>query len=472
MQRLSGQDASFLYMETPSAHMHVAGLAVFDPSTAKEPLYYARALQLTEERLHLIPYARRVVRQDPLELHHPVWVESPSFDLEYHMRRAALPAPGGARELADFAADIASRPLDRSRPLWETWWIEGLEGGRIALLSKTHHAAIDGASGTELTSVMMDLTPEPAPVKPPEQPWRPQPLPSGLELLGRSLVELSAQPLRVGRFVAKTGRRVLRSGIDGLRSREPEGEAPAAPALAPATSLNGSITPHRKFAFCQLPLAELRRVKSTLGGTVNDVVLALCSGALRRYFEARDERVEESLVASIPISVRTEEQKGTLGNRVSFMAATLENQISDPVERLRRISAGTAGAKERHNAIGADALQNVQEFMPPAVFARAMRLYSRTKLADRLRPVANLVISNVPGPPVPLYSYGAKMVASYPMGPLMDGLRLNITVTSYDGTMFFGFMGCREAVGDLWQLGRGVAASLGELSEAATARGR
>jgi WS/DGAT/MGAT family acyltransferase len=319
---------------------------------------------------------------------------------------------------------------------------------------------------------MMDLTPEPAPVKPPEQPWRPQPLPSGLELLGRSLVELSAQPLRVGRFVAKAGRRVLRSGLDGLRSREPEGEAPAAPALAPATSLNGSITPHRKFAFCQLPLAELRRVKSALGGTVNDVVLALCSGALRRYFEARDERVEESLVASIPISVRTEEQKGTLGNRVSFMAATLENQIADPVERLRRISAGTAGATERHNAIGADALQNVQEFVPPAVFARAMRLYSRTKLANRLRPVANLVISNVPGPPVPLYSYGAKMVASYPMGPLMDGLRLNITVTSYDGTMFFGFMGCRETIGDLWQLGRGVAASLAELSEAATARGR
>jgi diacylglycerol O-acyltransferase / wax synthase len=467
VKRLSGLDASFLYLETPSMHMHVSGFGVFDPTTAKREITYERVLETIQERMHLAPLFRERLAFVPLELHHPVWVHDPDFDVEYHVRRAALPSPGSDREMAAFAADVASKPLDRSRPLWEMYLVEGLADGNLAVISKTHHAAVDGVSGTDLAVATMDLEPDPPPVEPPARPFTPERVPPDLELLLYALGSLARHPFRIARALPQTVR-AIGNVARGRAAREPNLRPPPAPFQAPRTSLNVSITPHRKFSFSTLPLDDVKRVKNRLGGTVNDVVLALCSGALRRYFERRGERVDGDLVASVPISVRADEQKGEQGNQVSSMLCSLANTVNDPVERLHAISDGTKGAKERHHAIGANMIPELAEFVPGALASRAARLYSRMKLADRHRPIFNLTISNVPGPPFPLYSYGARMVASYPMGPINEGAALNITVTSYmNEHMFFGFHACREAVGDVWEIAGGVEDALEELLKAA-----
>lgn len=465
MQRLSGLDATFLYLETPRNHMHVASTAVFDPSTVPGGYSFDKVRDLVESRLHLLPPFRRRLVEIPLQIHHPLWIEDPDFDLDYHLRRAALPAPGGERELAEFAADVMGRPLDRSRPLWEMYVVEGLENGMIATVTKTHHAAIDGVSGAELTVNLLDLQPEPAETQP-EAEWKPDREPTDIELLAWSLNSLARQPV----LAAKAARRTLEAALTlRRRNRQPEVTPPPAPFSAPRTSLNGAITPHRKFAFTQIPLDEVKMVKNALGGTVNDVVLALCSGALRSYFAGRDEALESSLVAMVPISVRTEDLKGTMGNQVSQMLVSLASDVEDPVERLHTITAATRHAKDQERAIGAETLMNWAEFAAPAVAARAARLYSNMRLADRHRPIFNVTISNVPGPNFPLYSAGARMVAMYPMGPIADGGGLNITVMSYMGTMFFGLVACRETVPGLWDIADGLQSALDDLRKAADA---
>ena len=464
MRRLTGMDAVFLYMETPANHMHVASTAVFDPSTSPMGYSYEGVLGLIDARLHLLPPFRWRLVEVPFGLHHPVWVEDPDFDLEYHVRKAALPSPGGDRELAEFAADVMSRPLDRDHPLWEMYIIEGLEGGMVAAVTKTHHAAIDGVSGAELTVNLLDLQPEPVPVEPPEEPWKPERIPSDVEMLGYAATSLARQPLRLMKAVRRTTEVALNLR---RRNREPDVNPPPGLFQAPRTSINVNITPRRKFSFVQLPLDEVKTVKNALGGTVNDVVLTLCAGTLRRYFERRGETVDGDLVAMVPISVRTEDLKGTMGNQVSSMLVTLATTIDDPVERLRTITGGTTGAKEQQNAIGAETLGDWAEFMAPAVAARAARLYSRMRVADRLRPLFNVTISNVPGPPFPLYSVGARMEAMYPMGPITEGVALNITVMSYMGRMYFGIVCDREAIDDEWSLAHGLEDALEELKKAA-----
>ena len=464
MRRLTGLDAAFLYMETPSNHSHVASTAVFDPSTAPGDHGYEAVLELVESRLHLLPPFRWRLVEVPMQLHHPIWIEDPDFDLEYHVRRAALPSPGGDRELAEFAADVISRPLDRNHPLWEMYVLEGLEGGHWGCVVKTHHAAIDGVSGAELTVNLLDLQPEPVKVPPPEEPWEPDRIPSDAELMGYAFFSLSRHPLMMARALQRSVEVAL-----NLRRRNAETPAkpPPSPFQAPKTSLNVPITPHRQFGFVQLSLDDVKAVKNSFGGTVNDVVLALCAGALRRYFEGIGERVEESLVAMVPISVRSDDQRETMGNRVSSMLVSLATSLDDPVERLQAISEGTRDAKEQHRAIGADTLTDWAEFAAPALFARAARLYSRMRLADQHRPFANLVISNVPGPPFPLYCVGSRMLAMYPMGPIAHGGALNITVMSYMGQMNFGIVGDRKAVRDVWSIARGLEDSLEELKKAA-----
>ena len=464
MQRLTGLDATFLYMETPSMHMHVASTAVFDPSTVPGGYSFEKVKELVGSRLHLLPPFRRRLVTVPFELHHPLWIEDPDFDLDYHVRRAALPSPGGAEELAEFAADVFGRALDRDHPLWEMYVVEGLEGGKIATVTKTHHAAIDGVSGAELTVNLLDLQAEPVQVPPPEEPWKPDRVPSDVELVGYAVSSLARQPVRAAKAVRRTTEMALRLR---RRNRQPDVNPPPALFSAPRTSLNGSITPQRKFSFVSLPIEDVKAVKNALGATVNDVVLALCAGTLRRYFDARDESPESSLVAMVPISVRAEDEKGAMGNRVSAMLVSLASDIDDPVERLRTISDLTKHAKDQEKAIGADTLTDWVEFAAPAVAARAARLYSRTKIADRMRPAFNLVVSNVPGPPFPLYSAGAEMTALYPMGPISEGTALNITVMSYLDKMGFGLVGCREVVGDIWSLAHGLEASLDELKDAA-----
>ena len=460
MKRLSGLDATFLYLETPSMHMHVASLGIFDPSTAAEAPTFERIVELTEERLHLVPSFRQRLATVPFELHHPVWVDDPDFDIRYHIRRAALPSPGDDRELAAMAADITSRPLDRNRPLWEMHVIEGLADGNIAVVTKTHHAAIDGVSGMDLTLVLLDLTPEPAPVEPPAEPFRPEPVPSDLSMLAYAVSSLSRQPVRVLRALPKTARGLLNAR---RVQRTPNLAPPPTPFRLPRTSLNVAVTPHRAFAHTKVPLDDLKAVKNTFGGTLNDVVLAVTSGALVRYFDARGEQYDESLAAMVPISVRTDEQSGAMGNQVSSMLVSLATNQRDPVERLHAISASTAGAKETHSAIGANLLGDWSEFFAPALAARAARLYSRMNIADRISPPYNLTISNVPGPPFPLYSFGSKMVGMYPMGPINEGAALNVTVTSYLGEMEFGLHACREAVPDVWSLADAVEDAAAEL---------
>ena len=464
MQRLTGLDATFLYLETPNNHMHVASTAVFDPSTVPGGYSFDKVVDLVESRLHLLPPFRRRLVEIPFQIHHPLWIEDPDFDIEYHLRRAALPSPGGERELAEFAADVISRPLDRSRPLWEMHVVEGLEHGYIAIVSKIHHAAIDGVSGAELTVNLLDLTPEVAEVPPPEKPWTPDRIPTDPELFGWALASLSRQPIAAVKAVRRTAEAALTLR---RRNREPGVVPPPAPFSAPKTSLNTTITPHRKFAFTQVSLDDVKKVKNALGGTVNDVVLAMCAGALRTYLDKHGETPDAPLVAMVPISVRTEGQQGAMGNRVSSMLTSLATDVDDPVERLRAIQRGTERAKEQDKAIGAETLMDWAEFAAPAVAARAARLYSSMKLADRHRPIFNVTISNVPGPPFPLYSAGARMVSMFPMGPITDGGALNITVMSYMGTMCFGFVTCRETVPDVGDIAHYLRDALDELTKAA-----
>jgi WS/DGAT/MGAT family acyltransferase len=465
MQRLSGLDATFLYLETPANHMHVASTCIFDPSTVPGGYSFEGVRALVADRLPLLPPFRQRLVEVPFGIHHPLWINDPDFDLDYHLRRAALPAPGGVKELADFAAEVHSRPLDRSRPLWEMYVVEGLENGMIATVTKTHHAAIDGVSGAELTVNLLDLQPEPSqvPAELHEQ-WKPDREPSDVELVLHAVDSLVRQPVRLVKAARRTAE--LAWGLR-KRNRQPGVNPPPAPFSAPRTSLNTAITGQRRLAFAQIALDDVKQVKNALGGTVNDVVLAVCSGALRQYLDDNHERPEKSLIAMVPVSVRTEEQKGTMGNRVSSMLVSLATDLDDPVERLHAISQGTQHAKDQERAIGAEFLTDWTEFAAPAVAARAARLYSSMRLADRHNPFFNVTISNVPGPAFPLYSAGARMLAMYPMGPVADGGGLNITVMSYMGQMFFGLVACRETVPEVWNIAHYINDSLEGLKKAA-----
>jgi WS/DGAT/MGAT family acyltransferase len=468
MQRLSGLDAGFLYLETPTSLMHVASLIVLDPSTAPDGFDFASLHDLYEQRLDQAPPFRRRLVEVPLGIHHPIWIEDPDFDLNWHLRHIAVPAPGGMKELCELAGHLVAIPLDRSRPLWEVWLIEGLEDGSVAVLSKVHHAAIDGASGEELMVAILDLGPEIEQKPAPAEPWTPDHVPSDTEMAGYALWSLAQQPLRAVKTVRRTIEAALQ--VRQLNRRQPDLTPPPAPFTAPRTSFNAALTPARAFATSTLPLPEVKALKNAMGVTVNDVVLTLCAGALRHYLDDRDEHPDGPLVAMVPMSVRTDDQKGTHGNRVSSMLTSLATDLDDPLDRLAAIHDGMALAKEQQNAIGADTLQDWAEFAAPAVAGQAARLYSRMKVADRHRPLFNVTISNVPGPPFPLYVAGGQVRATYPMGPIMDGGALNITVMSYLDGLDFGFMVCPDLIPDPWVLADGMHLALEELAKAVAAR--
>ena len=469
MKRLTGLDAGFLWMETSTSAMHVSGLAVYDPSDLPDDgagFGVESVREMVRGRLHLAPPFRQRLVDVPFQLHFPLWIEDPDFDLDHHIRRVAVPAPGGVRELAELASELNSIQLDRNRPLWEMWFIEGLEGGRVATLTKVHHAAIDGASGSEITVALFDLSPEVADHPLPDEPWAPDRVPSELEMLTYATQSLVRQPLRVLRALRRTGRAALE--VRSMTKRPGAALAPL-PFTAPATSINGAITSARDIAVTSVSLADVKRVKNAFGATVNDVVLALCAGTLRRYFASRGEAVDGPLLAMVPVSVRPEDARADMGNQVSSMFTSLATDVADPVERLTAIHDGMRGAKEQHRAIGADTLTDWAEFAAPAVFGRAMRLYARMGLADRHRPVFNVTISNVPGPPFPLYSAGAKLEANFPLGPIFDGAALNMTVMSLEDSLDFGILTCPDVVDDVWALADGLGEALAELLAAADA---
>jgi WS/DGAT/MGAT family acyltransferase len=462
MERLTGMDATFLYIENPSSHMHVAMTGIYDVATMPGGYSFQAIKDTIAERLHLVPPFRRRLVEVPFHLHHPVWIEDPNFNLDYHVRRIGCPAPGGRRELAEVAAQIASIPLDRTRPLWEAWVIEGLKHDRVGFVVKVHHSTIDGASGAEIMTELYDLSPEGREVPP--STIEPERVPSDLELVSYAAVSKLRQYRDAVGLVGRTVGSVSQL-ISNVRN--PLMKHGAVPLTAPRTPFNHSITPHRTVAFARLPLDEVKAVKAALDVKVNDVVLGVCSGLLRRYLELHDALPAEPLIAVVPVSVRSEEERGVASNRVSAMFTSLATHLDDPGERLAAISASTEGAKQDHNAIGARTLTDWAEWAAPRTFGLASRLYSSMDLANSHRPIHNLVISNVPGPPFPLYMAGAELVAAYPMGPIMDGAGLNITVLSYRDHVDIGFMACRDLVPDVWELAAAVQPAFDELKELA-----
>jgi diacylglycerol O-acyltransferase len=461
VKRLTGLDASFLALETHSSPMHVASLLVIDPAESDFGIDAVRALY--EARLDQAPPFRRRLVEVPFGLHHPVWIEDPDFDLDFHIRHIAVPSPGTMTELEDLVSHLIALPLDRQHPLWEVWLIEGLAEGRFALLTKVHHAAIDGTSGEELLLAILDLGPEVAHKEPIVIDWKPEHAPNELELVGYAALSLAQSPLKL----LNATRRTIEAGLQIRRTnRRPESMPPPAPFAAPRTSFNDALSPHRRFVTATVSLPEVKRIKHAFDTTVNDVVLALCGGALRHYLDEHGEHPDGAMVAMVPISVRTDDGKGTLGNQVSSALTTLATDIDEPAERLCTISEGMKWAKVQQNAIGAETLQDWVEFAAPAVAARAARLYSRMKVAALHRPLFNVTISNVPGPPFPLYVAGAQVRSTYPIGPIFDGSAINMTVMSYLDNLDFGLNVCPERVPDLALLAEGLHLALDELSKA------
>jgi diacylglycerol O-acyltransferase / wax synthase len=445
VKRLSGLDASFLYLETPAAPMHVGSLMLFDPSTAPEPWTFESMRRTYEQKLHLAPPFRRRLVEIPLGIHHPIWIEDPHFDLDQHLFHIGCPAPGGHRELAAVAAKLMARPLDRSRPLWEAWVIDGLADGQIAVMTKVHHACIDGVSGNNMTIAFLDLSPDAPPVTP--SPWEPEHVPSDIELVAYAVDSLRRQPVRA----IKSARRALEAAVAVRRADSTrDGMLAPPPSLfsAPTTSWTRSLSPQRDYAFCTLPLDTVKAVKQSAAErfdheqriTLNDVVMAVCSGALRRLLAERDEHPDGPLVAMIPMSVVPAGDRSGQDNRVSMMLSTLATDLADPAERLLAISQGMVAARGRQELVGAETLMDWTEYAAPVVAANAMRVYSRFHLADRHKPLANLTISNVPGPSFPLYSAGMRMTGYHPMGPINHGAGLNITVLSYLGALDVGIV--------------------------------
>jgi WS/DGAT/MGAT family acyltransferase len=465
MHRLSGLDATFLYFETSRQHMHVTMVAVLDGKGMPGGYSFDKVQDLIASRIHLLPPFHRKLMRVPFDLHHPVWVEDPDFDIIHHVRRVSCPAPGGPRELAAICGRITSTPLDRSRPLWEAWVIEGLADGKFALLTKVHHCAVDGAAGADLMVHLFSVerdAPHPLPPAPPPE----EAIPTEMQLVRDAVTSRLQQP----REMVQLARRTVETVADLVkRRREPGSRVGAVPLTAPRTRFNGAITAQRSVAFARVPLAPVKTIRKAFGVTVNDVVLAICSGTLRRYLQRHGELPADPLVAVCPISVRDRKaSKRPSANNVSAMFTSLATNLEDPVDRLRAIQSVTKGAKEEHNAVGADMLQNWAEFAAPTVFSLAARVYARMKLADRHRPVHNLVISNVPGPPFPLYLAGAELVSAYPLGPVFEGAGLNATVVSYQGSLDFGFNASVNSVPDLWELAACVEPAFEELAAAAS----
>ena len=463
--RLTAQDRSFLDLEGPSIHMHVAGAFLFERGSLATPqggVDIDAIRDYVESRLHRIPRYRQRLAWIPVE-DHPVWVDDERFNIHYHVRHAALPAPGDDRQLKRLCARILSQQLDRRRPLWEMWIIEGLEHDRFALVCKTHHCMVDGLSGADLLAVLLGVTPdkdfEPGPT------WYPNPTPSGLELLRDAAWRRVETPFVLGAAALSALRKPERAMEQLGDALSGVGQALSS-ALSPAadTPLNRPIGPHRRFDWIGFDIAEVKRVKDQLGGTVNDVVLATVAGAVSRFLEQRgiplNRQRDLDFRAFCPVSVRSAEERGTLGNRVSSLVVRLPIAEREPARRLESVRAITVDLKQSKQALGAEVLSSVSEWTAPTLAALAARL----AFANR---VSNLVVTNVPGPQIPLYLLGARMLESYPMAPLFESQGLGIALFSYAGGLYWGFNADWEQFPDLHDFVVAIDASFRELCEAA-----
>lgn len=449
MQQLTGMDASFLYFETPNQPMHIGGLCVYDPSTAPDGFVrFKDILNTIQSRLHLARTFRQRVVRVPLDLDHPYWVNDADFDLEFHVRHIALPKPGDWRQLCIQTARLHARPLDTTKPLWEIYVIEGLDNvvglppGSFAMVTKIHHAAIDGVSGAEITGVIHDLEAE-ASVPPPQQPWAADRDPLAAELMLRAWANNLRTPFHFARVMANTMPAIGRVTA-GLRNHSFKMPGPV-----PRTRFNGTISPHRVVDGRSFPLAKIRAIKSAMpGATVNDAVLAIVGGALRRYLMSKNELPVDSLVAMAPISVRAKDQSGAMGNQVAAMAVQLRSDVGEPMARLQAVHEGTVQSKALTEAVGARLMTDYGQFIPSSLAGLAARLYTRAGLANRVRPVFNCVVTNIPGPQQSLFMGGARLITQYGLGPVVDGMALIHPVFSYCGEITISFTSCREIMPD------------------------
>jgi len=460
--RLSAVDASFLAQEKQSSHMHVGALVIFDgpPPSREEFLAHLGA------RLQRVPRYRQRLAFPRLEAGRPFWVDDPNFNLDYHVRHTALPKPGSADQLRELAGRIFSQRLDRSKPLWEVWIVHGLEDGHFALISKTHHALVDGVSGVDIATVLFDLTPVPDEVDA-DDGWTPSPVPSDVELVAEGVVGLAKTPFSLaGRALGA----IQHPGETIGRAREVAealGEVVwAGMNPAPDVPLNVEIGPHRRVRWVQSRLGDFKEIKNALGGTVNDAVLAVVAGALRRWLQDRGVRTEGvELRALVPVSIRSDDERGSLGNRIAAMRGPLPVYIDDPVERLRAVQEGMGQLKESKQALGAEVIAGLNEFAPPTLLAQASRLNFSTRLF-------NLIVTNVPGPQFPLYLLGREMQEIVPIAFLPENHALAVAIMSYNGKVDFGLLADYDALPDIDAFADHLEESLAELLEAARRAGK
>lgn len=456
--RLSGLDASFLHLEDDSAHMHIASVIVFEGAAPR----YVDLLAHIERRLHLVPRFRQRLAFVPFGQGRPKWVDDPHLNLRYHLRHSGLPAPGSERQLRELAGRVFAQPLDRDKPLWELSLVDGLEGDRFALLSKTHHALVDGVSGVDLVSVLFDSAPEPAAPVDPGTSWLPRPLPTQAQLLSEALLERATAPAELGRSVRallRAPRRIAREAVEaatGIGALAWTGISPA-----PPSPYNHPIGPHRRFAWVRADLDDAKAIKNALGGTVNDVVLTAVAGALGRHLRRRGVSTEGlELRAMVPVSVRAPEAAAEAGNQIAAMMAPLPVWCQDPVARHQIVGEAMAHLKDGGQAVGAQALTELSGFAPPTIMGQAARLMSRQRFF-------NLVITNVPGPQVPLYLLGRRALDPFPLVPLAKNTGVGIAIMSYDGRMDFGLVGDFDLMHDLDDLAGDLYDELAELAAAA-----
>jgi WS/DGAT/MGAT family acyltransferase len=467
MEPLVGMDAAFLSLETRTTPMHVGVVMVLDPPEGTRSLFSpttrdAQIRRVIAQRLHLIGPMRQRALRVPFGIHHPVWVDDPDFELDDHLSRASLPSPGGQAELDLFVATVMSRPLDPDRPLWEMHVVEGLEGGRAALVAKVHHAILDGVSGASMLAAFLDLTPRARVVALPP-PWDPSPLPSNAQLMRYALGGLAHQP---GAALSAWHQGVEALADLGMHSRELAGRGESAPPgffSAPRTSINGAVSNRKSFTTLTVPLDDLKLVRRVFECTVNDVILAGVAGGLRRLLADRGEEIDAPLVAMVPVSTRPPDEGEALGNQVSAMLVSLATDIEDPVARLDAVAESTRTAKDQEKVHGGRFVEELAQIAAPALASRLAQAVAGTRLFDRVRPPFNVIVSGVRGPDFPLFCAGSRVADLYPVGPIAEGTGLNVTVFSYLGQVQFGLLACRKLVPELGALGAYIDDALGEL---------
>jgi diacylglycerol O-acyltransferase len=459
LDRLSSTDVSFLTNESSSSHMHVGAIMIFEGPTPS----YEDLLDHIQSRHRLVPRFRQKLAYPPAQTGRPFWVDDPNLNLEYHVRHSALPAPGSEDQLRRMAARVFSQQLDRSKPLWELWLVQGLTRNRFALLTKTHHAVVDGVSGVDIATVLFDLNPVPEP-RPSDDAWAPQPEPSSATLLAKGVEDVARAPVRAVRrleHAVQHPESAVKQVRDAVEAVSEVGWNFANP--APKVPLNVEIGSHRRFAWVRSDLDRFKRVKDALGGTVNDVVLAVVAGALREWLRGRGIRTEGlELRAQVPVSIRASDEHGQLGNRLAVMRAPLPVYIADPVRRLEAVSQAMKGLKQSKQALGAEVISRFNDFAPPTLLAQAARINFSTRLF-------NLTVTNVPGPQVPLYVLGRELEDIFPIGFLPPNQALFVAIMSYNGGINFGLLADYDSMDDVDVIASGIETAIAELVDAAAA---